>query len=158
MKCGNRGWPRVTGCPRVARTSGWLLLLLIVCSRRCYSLAFDNTTDPFVQKCQTECSLRKDFASCGKYKAARWLNTWVKEKVGPICRKCRFVKLMREKDNRLYFTRHRCQKFWPHFCRAISVLAVFFFFLFCFYCKRHDFHDGFVKDSTSRIDVRWSMM
>ncbi|XP_032663046.1 uncharacterized protein LOC116840448 [Odontomachus brunneus] len=78
MRCGGRGWPCEAG--RVARLSCWLFLLLIVCSRPCHSAAFDNTTDPFVQKCQMECSLRRDFAACSKYKVARWLHTLVREK------------------------------------------------------------------------------
>ncbi|XP_014475661.1 PREDICTED: uncharacterized protein LOC106744983 [Dinoponera quadriceps] len=80
MRRGNRDWwPRATGCPRVARLTCWLLLLSVVCPRRCHSLTFDNVTDPFVQKCQMECSVRRDFATCGKYKVAKWLNTLVRE-------------------------------------------------------------------------------
>ncbi|KAM0736221.1 hypothetical protein ACS0PU_010182 [Formica fusca] len=83
MKCGNFEvieWSCRTGCPRVAQISCWILILLIICSRRTYSLTFDNTTNVFVQKCQMECSLHKDFTTCGKYKVVRWLNTIVREK------------------------------------------------------------------------------
>ncbi|XP_011154924.1 uncharacterized protein LOC105192457 [Harpegnathos saltator] len=78
-KRGSRGWPRETGCPPATRLSScWLFLLLLIVAS--HSSALDNATDPFVQKCQMECSLLRDFVSCSKYKVARWLNTLVKEK------------------------------------------------------------------------------
>ncbi|KAL6263588.1 hypothetical protein P5V15_006377 [Pogonomyrmex californicus] len=83
MKCRYFGvieWSCKAGRPRVVQISCWMFILLIICSRRTYSLAFDNTTDLFVEKCQTECSLKKDFATCSKYKVVRWLNTIVREK------------------------------------------------------------------------------
>ncbi|XP_046818227.1 uncharacterized protein LOC124423903 isoform X2 [Vespa crabro] len=33
-----------------------------------------------LSRCRLDCSLQRDFASCGKYKVARWLNELVKEK------------------------------------------------------------------------------
>ncbi|KAL0105050.1 hypothetical protein PUN28_016586 [Cardiocondyla obscurior] len=83
MKCryfGVTEWFCKIQCPRVTSTSYWMFILLIICSRRTHSLGLDNTTDLFVEKCQMECNLRKDVATCGKYKVARWLNTVVKEK------------------------------------------------------------------------------
>ncbi|XP_011880713.1 PREDICTED: uncharacterized protein LOC105569128 [Vollenhovia emeryi] len=83
MKCGYFGaieWFCNVGCPRVAHVPCWMFILLIICSRRTHSLTFDNTTDLFVQKCQGECHLKKDFATCGKYKVVKWLNTVVREK------------------------------------------------------------------------------
>ncbi|XP_029160736.1 uncharacterized protein LOC114932617 [Nylanderia fulva] len=83
MKCGTFEvieWSCKIGCPRVAQTWCWILILLIICSRRTHSWTFDNTTDLFVQKCQMQCSLHKDFTTCGKYRVVRWLNTIVKEK------------------------------------------------------------------------------
>ncbi|XP_011066747.1 PREDICTED: uncharacterized protein LOC105153540 [Acromyrmex echinatior] len=83
MKCGYFGvieWSRKIGYPRVIEVSCWIFILLIVCSRRTHSLAFDNTTDLFVQKCEMECDLKRDYTTCGKYKVAKWLNTIVREK------------------------------------------------------------------------------
>ncbi|EZA55580.1 hypothetical protein X777_03835 [Ooceraea biroi] len=82
MKCGNpedTERPRETGCPKVAQVSCRVFLLLIICCRT-GSLAFDNTTDLFLQRCEMECSLRGDFTTCGKYRVVRWLNTVVREK------------------------------------------------------------------------------
>jgi len=76
-------WSRKIGCPRVTQVSCWMFILLIICSRRTHSLIFDNTTN-FDQKCQIECSLKKDDTTCGKYKVAKWLNTIVREKVFAI--------------------------------------------------------------------------
>ncbi|XP_025992076.1 uncharacterized protein LOC105198799 [Solenopsis invicta] len=72
-------WSRKIGCPKVTQVSCWMFILLIICSRQTQSLVFDNTTD-FVQKCQLECSFKKDYTTCGKYKVVKWLNTVVKEK------------------------------------------------------------------------------
>ncbi|TGZ33759.1 uncharacterized protein [Temnothorax longispinosus] len=83
MKCGYFGvieWFCKIGCPRETHMSCWMFILLIICSRRTYTLTFDNTTDLFVQKCQTECNLKKDTTTCGKYKVVKWLNTIVREK------------------------------------------------------------------------------
>ncbi|XP_012228112.2 uncharacterized protein [Linepithema humile] len=83
MKCENFGIVKCfgrAGCSKVAEMLCWIFLLSIICSHRTYSLSFDNTTDLFVQKCQLECSLRRDFSTCGKYKVVKWLNTLVKEK------------------------------------------------------------------------------
>jgi hypothetical protein len=77
-------WSRKMGCPKVTQVSCWMFILLITCSRQTQSLVFDNTTD-FVQKCQLECSFKKDYTTCGKYKVVKWLNTVVKEKV---CIRC----------------------------------------------------------------------
>jgi len=88
MKCGYFGvieWSRKIGYPRVIEVSCWMFILLIVCSRRTHSLAFDNTTDLFVQKCEMECNLKRDYTTCGKYKVAKWLNTIVREKVRVCC-------------------------------------------------------------------------
>jgi len=88
MKCGYFGvieWFCKIGCPRVSYISCWMFILLIICSRRTHSLVFDNTTDLFVQKCQVECNLKKDVATCGKYKIVRWLNAIVREKVCICC-------------------------------------------------------------------------
>ncbi|XP_020286834.1 uncharacterized protein LOC109856222 [Pseudomyrmex gracilis] len=74
-------WPYKIRCSKTKhQTSFWMFLLLIVCSQQTYSLLYDNATENFVQKCQMECNLRKDFPSCGKYKIVRWLNTLVNEK------------------------------------------------------------------------------
>jgi len=68
-------------CLKVAQMLCWIFFLSIICTHRTYSLAFDNKTDLFIQKCQMECSLRRDFPTCGKYKVMKWLDTLVKEKV-----------------------------------------------------------------------------
>ncbi|XP_047345424.1 uncharacterized protein LOC124947378 isoform X5 [Vespa velutina] len=39
-----------------------------------------NSSNTFLERCRLDCSLQRDFASCGKYKVARWLNELVKEK------------------------------------------------------------------------------
>lgn len=88
MKYGYFGeieWFCKIGCPKVIQISSWMFILLIICSRRTHTLAFDNTTDLFVQKCEIECNLKKDVITCGKYKVVKWLNTIVREKVCVFC-------------------------------------------------------------------------
>ncbi|KAF7414137.1 hypothetical protein HZH68_002626 [Vespula germanica] len=41
---------------------------------------YHNSSNTFLERCRLDCSLQRDFASCGKYKVARWLNEFVKEK------------------------------------------------------------------------------
>ncbi|CAL7938059.1 unnamed protein product [Xylocopa violacea] len=68
---------------------GSVLLLVALCSSSGQTLAltFDNSTSAFVERCRVDCSLYRDFASCGKYRIVRWLHNAVREKefsYGPI--------------------------------------------------------------------------
>ncbi|KAI4495760.1 hypothetical protein M0802_008383 [Mischocyttarus mexicanus] len=49
--------------------------------------SYRNSSNTFLERCRLDCTMQQDFATCGKYKAARWLNELVKEKeftYGPI--------------------------------------------------------------------------
>ncbi|KOX80168.1 hypothetical protein WN51_08345 [Melipona quadrifasciata] len=55
-------------------------LLVILFSRDTFALTLDNSTSTFVERCRVDCSLRKDFITCGKYRVVRWLRDVVNEK------------------------------------------------------------------------------
>ncbi|XP_076241048.1 uncharacterized protein LOC143183411 [Calliopsis andreniformis] len=65
---------------------GCLLLVLPCFAGHSFTLALDNSTSTFIERCYMDCNLQKDFMSCGKYRVARWLHD-VKEKefsYGPV--------------------------------------------------------------------------
>ncbi|KAK1122748.1 hypothetical protein K0M31_009190 [Melipona bicolor] len=60
---------------------GFGLLVIFYCfSRDTFALTLDNSTSTFVERCRVDCSLRKDFVTCGKYRVVRWLRDVVNEK------------------------------------------------------------------------------
>nr|XP_031847374.1 uncharacterized protein LOC116433438 [Nomia melanderi] len=59
--------------------AGLVLLTVLYFSRNNLALALRNSSSTFVERCRADCSLQKDFASCGKYRVVRWLHD-VREK------------------------------------------------------------------------------
>ncbi|XP_033339958.2 uncharacterized protein LOC117228359 [Megalopta genalis] len=64
-----------------------LVLLVVVLHLAGQSLAYDNSTSVFVERCRADCAMQRDFLSCGKFRVVRWLNSVVREKefsYGPL--------------------------------------------------------------------------
>ncbi|XP_043686040.1 uncharacterized protein LOC122637760 isoform X2 [Vespula pensylvanica] len=57
-----------------------LILFLFLFFTEICAATYHNSSNTFLERCRLDCSLQRDFASCGKYKVARWLNEFVKEK------------------------------------------------------------------------------
>lgn len=77
---------------------GFVLLVILHFSEQ--TLAFDNTTSTFVERCRVDCTLKRDLVTCGKFRVVRWLHNVVREKVW------RFLgKLFKEKTKGLAFLR-----------------------------------------------------
>ncbi|KAL2720109.1 uncharacterized protein V1478_010375 [Vespula squamosa] len=69
-----------TDCCYSTFSRSLLTLFLFLFFTEIYAATYHNSSDTFLERCRLDCSLQRDFASCGKYKVARWLNELVKEK------------------------------------------------------------------------------
>ncbi|XP_043497000.1 uncharacterized protein LOC122520795 [Polistes fuscatus] len=66
-------------CSRLL-TRPLLILFLFLFFMEISVATYRNSSNTFLERCRLDCTIQQDFASCGKYKAARWLNEFVKEK------------------------------------------------------------------------------
>lgn len=44
----------------------------------------DNSTDMLLEQCKRECAIEKNVMTCGRYRAIKWINHIVQEKVSAI--------------------------------------------------------------------------
>ncbi|CAK9795218.1 hypothetical protein ANTPLA_LOCUS286 [Anthophora plagiata] len=76
MKCEQDG----SRLSSFARFGSILFVITFTLFGSTFATTFDNSTNNFVERCRMDCSVYKDFTTCGKYRVVRWLHDAVREK------------------------------------------------------------------------------